>query len=88
MPTIKRLDVDAVVAAARETAGIVTVEEALTCGLGGAVAETVVRHHPVPMRFMGAPDTFAPTGSVGWLLDHFGITAEGVAAAAMDLLGR
>lgn len=88
MASIKPLDVDAVLAAARETAGIVTVEEALTTGLGGAVAETVVRHHPVAMRFVGVPDTFAPTGSAEWLLDHFGISAVGVAAAARDLLGR
>src|SRR5687768_13557712 len=47
MPTVKPLDVDAVVAASRETAGIVTAEEATTVGgLGGAVAETVVAHHP------------------------------------------
>jgi transketolase len=88
MPTIKPIDHGAVVAAARETGGIVTVEEALTSGLGGAVAEVVVQHAPVPMRFVGVPDTFAPTGSVEWLLDHFGISAEGVAAAAHDLLGR
>jgi len=87
MPTIKPLDTGALLAAAQETRGIVTVEEALTSGLGGAVAELVVRHHPVPMRFVGVPDTFAPTGSVEWLLDHFGISADGVAAAARDLLG-
>lgn len=86
MPTIKPLDEAAVVAAARETRGIVTVEEALTSGLGGAVAEVVVREHPVRMRFVGVPDTFAPTGSVEWLLDHFGISATGVAAAAKALL--
>ncbi|MEZ0448707.1 transketolase family protein [Cellulomonas sp. ICMP 17802] len=88
MPTIKPLDDDAVLAAARETGAIVTVEEALTSGLGGAVAELVVRHHPVPMRFVGVPDTFAPTGSVEWLLDHFGISPQGVADAARDVLGR
>lgn len=86
MPSIKPLDEEALLAAARETRGIVTVEEALTSGLGGAVAELVVRHHPVPMRFVGVPDTFAPTGSVAWLLDHFGISASGVAAAARDVL--
>jgi transketolase len=86
MPTIKPLDEAAVVAAARETRGIVTVEEALTSGLGGAVAEVVVREHPVRMRFVGVPDTFAPTGSVEWLLDHFGISATGIAAAAGELL--
>ena len=88
MPSIKPLDTEAVLAAARETRGIVTVEEALTTGLGGAVAELVVQHQPVPMRFVGVPDTFAPTGSVEWLLDHFGISPDGIAAAAQDLLGR
>jgi transketolase len=86
VPTIKPLDETAILAAARETRGIVTVEEALTSGLGGAVAELVVRHAPVPMRMVGVPDTFAPTGSVEWLLDHFGISASGVAAAAGELL--
>ena len=89
MPTIKPIDTAAILAAARETGAIVTVEEALTTGgLGGAVAETVVRHHPVPMRFVGVPDTFAPTGSVSWLLDHFGISAPGIAAAVRDVLER
>lgn len=87
MPSIKPLDEDALLAAARETGAIVTVEEALTSGLGGAVAELVVRHHPVPMRFVGVPDTFAPTGKVEWLLDHFGISAVGVADAAREVLG-
>ena len=88
MPTLKPLDEAAVVAAAEETAGIVTVEEALTAGLGGAVAEVVVRYRPVPVRFVGVPDTFAPTGSVEWLLDHFGINAAGIAAAAREVLAR
>jgi len=88
MPTIKPLDREALLAAARETHGIVTVEEALTSGLGGAVAELVVRNEPVPMRFVGVPDTFAPTGSVEWLLDYFGISAAGIASAVLDLLGR
>lgn len=86
MPTVKPLDETALLTAARQTAGIVTIEEALTSGLGGAVAELLVRHRPAPMRFVGVPDTFAPTGSVEWLLDHFGISAVGIAEAARDLL--
>lgn len=86
MPTIKPLDGDALLAAARETGGIVTVEEALTSGLGGAVAEHLATRHPTPMRFVGVPDTFAPTGSEEWLLDHFGINAAGIAAAAKEVL--
>ncbi len=47
-----------------------------------------MHHEPVRMRFVGVPDTFAPTGSVEWLLDHFGINAEGITAAAQELLAR
>ncbi|WP_062293038.1 transketolase family protein [Demequina phytophila] len=86
MPTISPLDKDAILAAAAETKGIVTVEEALTSGLGGAVAELVVQHQPVPMRFVGVTG-FAPTGEVGWLLDHFGISATGIAEAASEIVG-
>ncbi len=87
VPTIKPLDEDALVAAARETAGVVTVEEALVSGLGGAVAELLARRQPARMRMVGVQDEFAPTGSVEWLLDHFGINAEGIAGAARSLLG-
>jgi transketolase len=72
-------------AAAEETAGIVTVEEALTSGLGGAVAEYLATRRPTHLRCVGVPDTFAPTGSIDWLLDHFGINSTGIAAAARDL---
>ncbi len=86
MPTVKPLDVDAVVRAARETRGIVTVEEATTAGgLGGAVAETVVAHHPVRMRILGF-DEFLPTGSATFLLDRYGMAPDGIADAARSLL--
>jgi len=44
-----------------------------------------VRTYPVPVRFVGVQNQFAPTGSVEWLFDHFGISAEGIAAAARDV---
>ena len=88
MPTVKPLDVDAVVAAATETAGIVTAEEATTAGgLGGAVAEAVVQHHPTRVTILGVPE-FAPTGSAGFLLDRYGMSPEGIADAARQLLHR
>ena len=75
--TIKPLDEAAIVAAARETGAIVTVEEAMIeGGLGAAVAEVVVRHAPVPMRMLGVKG-FAPTGGTEFLFDHFGLTATG-----------
>ncbi len=86
MMTIAPLDEAAVLAAARETRGIVTAEEAIvTGGLGSAVAETVVRHHPIRMRILGVRH-FAPTGSAAFLLDHFGLNADGLVAAALELL--
>jgi transketolase len=88
MPTIKPLDGDALLAAAEETAGIVTVEEALTSGLGGAVAEYLAPRRPTPLRFVGVADSFAPTGSAEWLLEHFGISAGGIAASARSILAR
>jgi transketolase len=86
MPTVKPLDVAAVVAAAAETAGIVTAEEATSAGgLGGAIAETVVQHHPTRVAILGVPE-FAPTGSAGFLLDRYGMSPEGIADSARQLL--
>jgi transketolase len=89
MSSMSPMDVDAVLDAARTTRGIVTAEEALaTGGLGGAVAEILAVHHPAPMRILGIPGVFAPTGSAEFLLQHFGLTATGIHKAAMDLLGE
>jgi transketolase len=89
MSSLKPLDRAAIVKAARETAGIVTAEEALAAGgLGGAVAEVLAQEHPAPMRMVGVPDTFAPTGTAEFLLDHFGISADGIAKAALELVKR
>lgn len=87
MPFVDPLDSAAVLAAARTTRGIVTAEEAtVSGGLGAAVASLVVRYHPVPMRILGVPGVFAPTGSTAFLLEYFGLTAEGIARAARELL--
>jgi len=87
MATIAPLDEAAVLRAARETGRIVTAEEAVVHGgLGSAVAEVVVRHRPVPMRMLGVTH-FAPTGKTGFLLDHFGLNAEGIVRAAQELMG-
>jgi len=87
MATVSPLDGDAILAAAA-TGAIVTAEEGLaTGGLGGAVAEHVARHLPVPMRMLGFPG-FLPTGSASWLMERFGLTADGIAAAARELVAR
>jgi transketolase len=84
--SVKPLDEALLIAAARETGAIVTVEEATVHGsLGSAVAELLVQHHPVPMRLMGI-NTFAPTGTTEFLLEYFGLTAAGIAAKALELV--
>jgi transketolase len=85
MPFVDPLDEATVLEAARETRGIVTVEEGIVSGgLGAAVASLVAQNQPVPMRILGI-DGFAPTGSASYLLDHFGLNADGIAAAAHEL---
>ncbi len=80
-------DREAVVRAAEETRGIVTAEEASVYGgLGGAVAEILALEHPARMKMLGVPGVFAPTGSAEFLLEHFGLTAQGIERAAKELL--
>ena len=87
MSTVNPLDEAAILAAA-DTGAIVTVEEgSVRGGLGGAIAEIVAGHHPVPMRIMGFPG-FVPTGSAEWLLEHFGLNAQGIADAAREVITR
>ncbi|HWU17835.1 MAG TPA: transketolase C-terminal domain-containing protein [Devosia sp.] len=87
MATVNPLDEAAILAAA-DTGAIVTVEEhSVRGGLGGAVAEVVTGHRPVPMRIMGFPG-FVPTGSAEWLMEHFGLTAAGIADAVRQTVAR
>lgn len=89
MSSVSPPDRAAVLAAARDTGAIVTVEEHSTSGgLGGLVAEIVVSEHPVPMRLLGVPGVFAPTGSYEFLVDHFGLNAAGISAAVREVTTR
>ncbi|MBC7480007.1 MAG: transketolase family protein, partial [Pseudorhodobacter sp.] len=88
MATINPLDDAAILLAADETGAIVTVEEAsIRGGLGGAVAELTSANRPVPVERVGFPG-FVPTGSVNWLFNEYGLTADGIAAAAHRALRR
>jgi len=89
MSSVKPIDREAILDAAKNTRGIVTVEEhSIYGGLGGAVAEIVAQEHPTRIKIMGIPGVFAPTGSSEFLLERFGLTAEGIVSAAMQLLAR
>jgi len=88
MSCIKPLDAAALLAAARETAGIVTVEEHQRAGgLGSAVAECVSETSPCRVLRLGMQDRFGESGPGDKLLEHFGLTAPHIAKAARELLG-
>lgn len=87
MATIKPLDNDAVIEAARETKGIVTAEEhSIIGGLGEAVAAIVCESHPSSVVRVGVMDTFGESGHAPELLDRYGLRAANIVDAAMRIL--
>lgn len=85
--TIKPLDKDIIVKAARETGAIVTAEEhSVIGGLGSAVAEAVCEACPVPVIKLGVNDTFGHSGPAVKLLDEFGLRAANIAEKAKAAL--
>lgn len=87
--SIKPLDVDTVLAAARSTGAVVTCEEhSVIGGLGSAVAELLGENAPLPMERVGVRDAFGTSGEVDELMARFGLTAEDIAAAAHRVLTR
>jgi transketolase len=89
MATVRPIDEKAIIAAAMETGAIVTAEEhSIYGGLGSAVAEVVVENAPVPMKRLGVPGIYAPTGSAEFLLDEFGMAPSAIAEAALALIKR
>ena len=83
MHTIKPLDKEIVLKAARETGAIVTAEEhSVIGGLGAAVSETVCEECPVPVVKLGVNDTFGHSGPAVKLLDEFGLRAANIAQKA------
>ena len=77
--TIKPLDEDLIVAAAKETGKVVTVEEhSIIGGLGGAVCECLAEKAPVPVKRIGVNDRFGESGPAVALLEKYGLDAEGI----------
>jgi len=87
--TIKPLDERLILQAAKETGGIVTAEEhSILGGLGSAVAELLVKHHPVPVEMVGISDTFAESGGYEELLDKYGMGVSDIVKAAKRVLKK
>lgn len=89
MFTIKPLDTEAVITAAKETGAIVTAENHnVIGGLGGAVAETLAENYPVPMERIGIKDIFGEVGQFDYLKHKFELTAEDIVKKAEKAISR
>ncbi|MCU0917872.1 MAG: transketolase family protein [Planctomycetes bacterium] len=88
MHTVKPLDVDALLQAARECRAVVTVEEhSIFGGLGEACAAVLMQAGiRIPFRIVGFPDAYLVTGSQLEIFEHYGITAQGLARTAQTML--
>ncbi len=89
LSTIKPIDEEAVLHAARKTGAIVTAEDhTILGGMGSAVAEVVTRGCPVPMAFVGIDDRFGCSGDPDELAEFFGLTPGSIVKAAHDVLSK
>jgi len=86
-PTLKPFDQETLLALAKTHRAVVTCEEhQIHGGLGGIVAELFSEGHPMPLRRVGVQDRFGQSGKPELLLEAYGITPQGVAAAAKSAL--
>ncbi len=87
--TVKPLDDQAIIRAAKTTGALVTVEEnQITGGLGGAVSEVLARNYPTPMEFIGMPDSFGESGKPDELLEKYGMKAANIIKKVKEVLLR
>ncbi|MDE6732041.1 MAG: transketolase family protein [Oscillospiraceae bacterium] len=87
--TIKPIDRDVIIKAAKETGKIITVEEhTVIGGLGSAVGDVVLEECPVPVIKIGVNDVFGRSGAAKELLKDYGLCAENIVAVTKAALGR
>ncbi len=89
LATIKPLDTEAILALAKETRALVTVEEhQIAGGMGSAVAEYLASVFPTPIEFIGVQDKFGQSGKPEELVEHYGMGKEAIKAAVMKVVNR
>ncbi len=87
--TIKPIDVDSIVKAAKETKAIITCEEhSIIGGLGSLVSEVVLENYPVYLKKIGIMDTFTESGKPDELLEKYGLTQDEIVKAAKEIVAR
>ncbi len=89
MATIKPIDKEIIIKAAKETGAIVTAEEHnIIGGLGSAVSEVVGENYPVPVKMVGVKDTFGESGTPNDLLEKYGLTANEIVKAVKEAMNK
>jgi transketolase len=89
LSSIKPIDKEGIIALAKETHAIVTVEEHQTMGgMGSAVAEVLAQNYPVAMEFIGIQDKFGQSGTPDELIEHYGMGVLHIAEAVKRVLKR
>jgi transketolase len=89
MSTLKPIDAEAILNAAKETGAIVTAEEHQEHGgLGSIVARILAKHYPVPMEFVAVKDKFGRSGKPADLLAMYGLTSKDISVAVRDVIKR
>jgi transketolase len=89
MHTVKPIDKEAIIDAAKETGAIVTAEEhQVNAGFGSAIAEVVVENYPVPMKRVGVLDRFGESGEPDELMVEFNLKSADIIMAIEDVLRR
>ena len=87
--SIKPMDKEVIVSAAKEAGAVVTVEEhQVAGGMGSAVAEILAKHHPVPIEFIGVQNRFGESGEPTELIEHFGMGVKHIREAARKVMRR
>lgn len=87
VPTIKPLDGITILASAKKTGRVVTVEEhQINGGFGGAIAEFLSEHHPVPLLRVGVKDRFGESGSPEELFEHLGLDHKNITMAVHRIM--
>ncbi len=85
--TIKPIDEEIIIKAAKETGKIVTVEEhSIIGGLGGAVSEVLSEKYPTPVKRIGMNDVYGESGPAGVLLAKYGLDADGIAKTVKEFV--
>ncbi|MEK7541743.1 MAG: transketolase C-terminal domain-containing protein, partial [Patescibacteria group bacterium] len=88
-PSVKPLDEEMIVKAARDARAIVTVEEhQVTGGMGSAVAEVLAKNYPVPMEFVGVQNRFGQSGAPSELIEHYGMGVSHICEAVKKVMAR